>query len=153
MGKVLLVMLLGIVLLTLCGCVTSQQQARLNQMTAEQRDRIVTLKAEIIAAYELIEKQTTEIKTKVESGTITLSDGQSYIAMLNAELNNGIKRINQQIDETKRIYSEEKRDILDSGKSKLDYYLGIAVSILASFFGVNAYRSRKHPLTTNIGNG
>jgi len=153
MKSVLLVVLLGLMLLCVSGCLTTKQQTRLNEMTAEQKAKVEALVAESIAAYKLIETQTAEVKSKVETGTINLSDGQAYIAMLNTELNNTVQRINAQIQETKRAYSDEKEQILDEGNSKMEYYGGLAVAFVLNFFGVNIYRNRKHPLTTSIGNG
>lgn len=145
-----MVLLVGIMMFCVAGCLTTGQQTRLNEITQETREEIDALVTERLAVYRLLEKQTTEVRAKVDSGTITLSDGQGYLSMLKMELENSVDRINGQIETTKNRYSDEKQNILESGKTKVDYYLGIVISILGSFFGVNAYRSRKHPLSKEI---
>ncbi len=145
----LTVVLLGMVF-CVSGCISSENQIRLNQLTADQKDEVEKLVAERLAAYILVETQMKDVKAKIETGSISLDDGRKYIELLRSELAATVEKVEKQIKDTKEAYKAEQERIIDSGASKAEYYLGIGVSILASFFGVNAYRSRKHPLTKEI---
>ena len=133
-----------------CGCISKEDQLRLNRMTAEEREKVEALIAERVKAYLLIETQTREVKEKIKEGSLSIDDGGKYIALLRSEMEATVEKVEKQIEDTKDTYREEERRLLESGASKVEYYLGIGVSILASFFGVNAYRSRKHPLTKEL---
>lgn len=142
--------LLAVLSCMVCGCLTTADQVRLNELTANQKDEIAKLVAERLAAYNLVEAHTTEVKAKIEAGTISLDDGKKYIELLRSELTATVEKVDAQIKDTKEAYSAEKERILDAGSSKLEYYLGLLVSAVMSFAGVNVYRSRKHPLTATI---
>ena len=145
----LTLMVLGI-LFCFSGCVTTEQQIRLNKMVTEEREKIEALTAEITAAYLLIEKQTAEIKAKIDDGTINLSDGKDYIELLHSEMTATVEKIDRRIVEVKESYRAEEQRIVESGKSKVEVYGGIALAMVIEFLGINYYRSRKHPLTKEI---
>lgn len=145
----LTLMVLGI-LFCFSGCVTTEQQIRLNNMVAEEREKIEVLTAEISAAYFLIEKQTAEIKARIDAGSVTLDDGTKYITLLRSEMEASIDKVDRRIREVKESYRKEERRIVESGKSKVEVYGGIALAMVIEFLGINYYRSRKHPLTKEI---
>ncbi len=118
MKWVLVAVLLGIVLVSCAGCGLS---------TADQA-RLNRL-AEDMRKYEDI---ALKVRTKIDSGEMTAGEGKAVVADLQEDL----KRIR-----------EEAEYIASRGYDTRDIILGLG-QMLLTFFGVNIYRSRSHPLTT-----
>lgn len=116
----LLTVFLGVILVSAVGC-------GLN--TADQA-RLNKL-AEDMRKYEDIAR---DIRLKVDSGDMTLTEGKALVA----DVEKDIERIR-----------EEAKYIANQGYDWKDILMGLGQMAL-TFFGVNVYRSRSHPLTKTI---
>ena len=133
------------------GCVTSAQQIRLNELVAEKEAQLVALAEKLADAYEVGRTQTEDVKAKVDAGTLTASEGKEYLDFLSAELTMAANGVHEQIASTKAAFGDAQQDILDSGKSRVEYWGGIILAMIVNALGLNAWRNRKHPLSTSIG--
>lgn len=150
MRTVLLCVLLVAMVFCVSSCLSKADQIRLNRLTVDQKEKVDNLRAELAEMYLVIEKQTAEIKKKIEAGTVSLSDGKEYIELLRSEMTAAVDKVDRQIRDTRESYTTEKDRLMEKGESRAEYYIGLLISVVATFTGVNVYRSRKHPLTKEI---
>ena len=147
-----LVMAAMLVLVVVCvgGCLTFEQYQRQASLVKQEREELEKLYEERAAVYRLLEEKTREIRAKIADKSITFDEGESFLNLLNTEMNTTIDKVNDQISDTKHNFKLQRDEMGAEGVGKGEYYGGLAIALVLEFLGLNAYRNRKHPLTKEI---
>lgn len=133
MKTVATIMLLLIVSVLVCGCLSDQDQMILNA-----HGRKLDMLYDSFKEYDRLALDT---RAKWDAGTLTGAEAKLILDKIGSDVRDAK-------EEAKSI-ENDIRDMKGSGASTADILYGL-LTVAASFFGVNLYRNRKHPLTTEL---
>lgn len=169
MRTVAIIMAVIIVSVMVCGCTGMSEEDRAMIRTLRNEEaKIWTEKAEALsdlaakkkALYESYRAKMTELEAGVRDGSITLADSQAFGMALardwketKEEILEEKTDINDMYDRTKERIEDRVKDLQDRGYSGMAIFLEFVRALIGGglgFASANAYRNRRHPLTTEI---
>lgn len=154
MRTLMLVVTLAMLAVCVVGCVSAQDQERIDSLTKEEKvlwsERVRAIDVLLSEKKELrdaLKVKIREIRTGVDDGTLTADKSKKFIAELRADIADTVSDVDNEIAAVKERFSESRErigneidDLYEKGNSKLDIAGAFLLSLLTGGGTLGAVR-------------
>ena len=167
MKTALLIVLLAVGLMVLCGgCVSVEDQAEIDSLMRDEKaawseriravDALLAEKKELV---KLLKEKTREVRAAVDAGTLTVAQGQAFLADMRADVDDTISDVDKEADLIKERYKESRdrianqiKDLQAKGNSKIDLVFAGLLSLITGGGTLGAVRLWRGGVNDRSGN-